>query len=237
MREKTGNQWTYCSMRNRIQGEKFFKTDALRCRDSGWGKGILMKQKMKFNGKKGFIIIIVLLLLVVGYYYYLSNRNMQKEENVEITEVQELLLRDLNRNYPPTPKEVVKYYFDITKCLYNEKLSEADIEALAVRLEEIFDEELAAHQIRDEYFQDLKAEITVFQSGNRILNYSTSSSTDVDYFDQDGQEWARLYGTFYLQVDKKMNSLDEVFILRRDEDGHWKIYGWEPVEESVTQAD
>ena len=193
-----------------------------------------MKKKMKFDGKKGFIIIIILVLLVVGYYYYLSNRDVQKEENVEITKAQELLLRDLNRNYPPTPKEVVKYYFDITKCLYNEKLSEEDIEALALRLEEIFDEELVAHQKREEYFQNLKTEVMAFQAGNRILNYSTSSSTDVDYFEQDGQEWARLYGTFYLQVNKTMNSLDEVFILRRSEEGHWKIYGWEPVKEVVT---
>lgn len=196
-----------------------------------------MKSKFKLDGKKGFIIVIILVLLIAGYYYYLSNRDMQPEEDVTITEAQDLLLRDLNRNYPPTPKEVVKYYFDITKCLYNEKLSEADVEALALKLEEIFDEELAAHQVREEYFQNLKNEITAFQAGNMILNYSTSTSTDVDYFEQDNREYARLYGTFYLQVDKSMRSLDEVFILRRDGDGHWKIYGWEPVEEPVTQAD
>jgi len=197
---------------------------------------MLMKNKIKFDGKKGFIIAIVLVLLVAGYYYYLSHRDVEPEEDVQITKVQDLLLRDLDRNYPPTPKEVVKYYFDITKCLYNEKLSEEDVEALALKLEEIFDDELAAHQVREEYFTDLKNEIIVFQNGNRILNYSTSTSTDVDYFEQDGREVARLYGTFYLQVDKTMHSLDEVFILRRDEDGHWKIYGWEPVKEFATQA-
>lgn len=195
-----------------------------------------MKSKFKLDGKKGFIIVIILVVLIVGYYYYLSNRDKQPEEEVVITKAQDLLLRDLDRNYPPTPKEVVKYYFEITKCLYNEKLSEEDVEALALKLEEIFDEELAAHQVREEYFQNLKNEITAFQSGNMILNYSTSTSTDVDYFDQDGHEYARLYGTFYLQVDKSMRSLDEVFILRRDKEGHWKIYGWEPVEEPVTEA-
>lgn len=194
-----------------------------------------MKSKFKLDGKKGFIIVIVLVLLIVGYYYYLSNRDTQPEEDVTITEAQDLLLRDLDRNYPPTPKEVIKYYFDITKCLYNEKLSEEDVEALALKLEEIFDDELAAHQVREEYFADLKNEITAFQNGNMILNYSTSTSTDVDYFTQDGREFARLYGTFYLQVDKSMRSLDEVFLLRRDDAGHWKIYGWEPVEEETDQ--
>lgn len=195
-----------------------------------------MKGKFKLEGKKGFIIVIILVILVIGYYFYLSNRDVEpKEEDVIITEVQELLLRDLDRNYPPTPKEVVKYYFEITKCLYNKKLSEEDVEALALKLAEMFDDELAANQVEEEYFQNLKVEITAFQTNNMILNYSTSSSTDVDYFEEGGRECARLYGTFYLQVDKTMRSLEEVFVLRKDDEGHWKLYGWETVSEEQTQ--
>lgn len=195
-----------------------------------------MKKKFKIEGKKGVIILVVLVLLVVGYYYYLSNRPVETEEEVVISEAQELLLRDLNRNYPPSPKEVVKYYFEITKCLYNENLSEKDIEALAWKLEEIFDSELADNQVAEDYLTDLKTEISVFRAGNDlILNYSTSASTDVDYFEEDGYEFARLYGTFYLSVEKNMRSLEEVFLLRKDEDGHWKIYGWQPVAEPLTQ--
>ena len=196
-----------------------------------------MKGKLKFDGTKGFIIAFVLVLLIIGYYFYLSNREVEpKEEDVKITEVQELLLRDLGRNYPPTPKEVVKYYFQITKCLYNEELSEEDIEALALKLAEMFDDELAANQVQEEYFENLKNEIMAFKNGNMILNYSTSTSTDVDYYNEDGREWARLYGTFYLSVNKKMSSLEEVFVLRKDDDGHWKLYGWETVSEEQTMV-
>ena len=148
-----------------------------------------MKGKFKLEGKKGFIIVIILVILVVGYYFYLSNRDVEpKEEDIKLTEAQELLLRDLDRNYPPTPKEVVKYYFEITKCLYNEELSEEDIEALALKLAEMFDDELAANQVEEEYFENLKNEIMAFKNGNMILNYSTSSSTDVDYFNENGRE-------------------------------------------------
>ena len=192
--------------------------------------------KRRVEGKKGFIIIGILILLIVGYYYYLSNRQTQPQEEVTVSKVQELLLRDLERNYPPSPKEVVKYYFEITKCLYTEKLSNEDVEALAFKLEEIFDEELRAHQVKEEYLLNLKSEIAAFQeSKSLILNYSTSSSTDVDYFTEDGYEFARLYGTFYLQVQKNLRSLENVFLLRKDENGHWKIYGWEQVEEQETQ--
>ena len=196
-----------------------------------------MKGKFKLEGKKGFIIVIILVILVVGYYFYLSNRDVEpKEEDIKLTEAQELLLRDLDRNYPPTPKEVVKYYFEITKCLYNEELSEEDIEALALKLAEMFDDELAANQVEEEYFENLKNEIMAFKNGNMILNYSTSSSTDVDYFNENGRECARLYGTFYLQVNKKMKSLEEVFVLRKDDEGHWKLYGWDTVSETQTQV-
>ena len=187
----------------------------------------------KAQGTKGLIIAIVLILLVVGYYYYLSHRDVDKTEEVTVTEAQDLLLRDLDRNYPPTPKEVVKYFFEITTCLYNEKLSEEDVEALALKIQEIYDGELVLFNPDDEYFMELKSEIADFQASNsRILNYSTSPSVDVFYFEEDEGSFARLYGTYYLQVQKSLKSLEEVFVLRKDRDGHWKIYGWQPVSDT-----
>ncbi|MBQ8039974.1 MAG: hypothetical protein IJ274_08935 [Lachnospiraceae bacterium] len=185
----------------------------------------------KAQGTKGFIIVLVLILLVIGYYYYLSNRTVEETEEVTISQAQDLLLRDLDRNYPPSPKEVVKYFFEITTCLYNEELSEEDIKALALKAQELFDVELIANNPQEEYLTELKSEIASFQTSNsQILNYSTSSSVDVDYFEEDGSSFARIYGTYYLQVQKSLKSLEEVFLLRKDEEGHWKLYGWQPIE-------
>ncbi len=190
----------------------------------------------KAQGTKGLIIVIVLILLVVGYYYYLSHRQVDEKEEVTISEAQDLLLRDLDRNYPPTPKEVLKYFFDITTCLYNEDLSEADAEALAIKIKELYDDELVANNPQEEYMEDLYSEIASFKArSSMILNYSTSSSVDVDYFEEDGCSFARLYGTYYLQVNKSLKSLEEVFILRKDEAGHWKLYGWQPVTEKEAE--
>lgn len=187
----------------------------------------------KAQGAKGLIIVIVMILLVVGYYYYLSHRHMEEKEEVTISEAQDLLLRDLERNYPPTPKEVLKYFFDITTCLYNADLSEEEAEALAIKIKQLYDDELVANNPQEEYLEDLYSEIASFKtSSSRILNYSTSSSVDVDYFEEGGRSYARLYGTYYLQVQKSLKSLEEVFILRKDEDGHWKLYGWQLVEDN-----
>lgn len=186
----------------------------------------------KVQGIKGLIVVVVLILIVVGYYYYLSNRQVEETEEVTISEAQNLLLRDLNRNYPPSPKEVLKYFFDITTCLYNEELSEEEADALALKIQELYDDELVANNPQDEYLENLRSEIASFQvSSTRILNYGTSSSVDVDYFEENGHSFARLYGTYYLQVDKSQKSLEQVFLMRKDADEHWKIYGWEPIEE------
>ena len=73
---------------------------------------------MKRSGVITIIIIgLILVAVVVGYVINLNRKSDANEETVvESTAVQKVLQRDLERNYPPTPKEVVKYYAEITKC-------------------------------------------------------------------------------------------------------------------------
>ena len=194
----------------------------------------------RFKGTKGFICLIVVILLIVGYYYYLSNRSaeVKQEETVEISAVQEVLLRDLDISYPPTPKEVIKYYCELTKVIHNEEVTEEELQALAMKIQELYDAELAANKSEEDYLLDLKSEITTFKdNGYVISNYSTSASTDVEYFEADGFSFAKLYGSYYIRVNTSMQTLEEVFLLRKDDIGHWKIYGWQPVVEQETNGE
>lgn len=193
--------------------------------------------KRKATGKKGIIITIVLLVLVVGYFYYLSNRPVsQPEEAVSEIEVmtatQRVLARDLSINYPPTPREVVKYYSEITQCFYNEEITDEDIYALGMKARELFDAELAANQTEADYIDSLKFDIQDFRNKNRtIANYEPSSSLDVETFSEDGYEWARLYCNYAVKQGEILYNSNMVFMLRKDEDGHYKIYGWKLAEE------
>lgn len=190
-----------------------------------------MKLK-NFKGTKGFIIIIVLVLLIVGYFYYLSNRKFESthEDDVKISAAKELLLLDFETSYPPTPKEVVKCYQQFTKVLHNENLSDEEVREVGLKLEELFDEELAESKAEDEYIKDLKSEIIAFKDNKySIVNMYTSASTDVFEFEMDGYKCARLYGTFNIRTSQGTKVLKDVFILRKDSKGHWKIYGFEPV--------
>lgn len=187
------------------------------------------------GGVKIVVIVIILAAIVLGYFYYLGHRNRQQtEEAVAATVVQSVLLRDLEHNYPPTPKEVVKYYSDITECFYNEEYTDEELNQLAKKIQLLYDVELVANKTQDQYMQDLRNDIAEMRGKKyTIASYEVSASTDVEYFTQDEYSCARLYCTYYLRQPSsgtRVASLER-FVLRQDQDGHWKILGWELVED------
>ena len=185
---------------------------------------------MKKSGIVKIVIIgIVLAVLVVGYFYYLSNVGDEpQEENVESTAVQIVLLRDLDKNYPPTPKEVVKYFNEISKCFYNEKYTEDELYALAMKIQGLYDDELIANNTEEQYLKDLRSDIDDFKNQDRtISSYELSASTDVEEFMENGYSCARLYCNYNIRQGTKMITSRVVFVLRKDEDNHWKILGWD----------
>ena len=182
---------------------------------------------------KGLIIGVILSGLVGGYYYYLTNKreDRSKEETVKATVVQEVLMRNLDNNYPPTPREVVKYFGELVQCMIGETYSDEEFEQLALQAQKLYDEELIANKTQQQYLDDLKWDINTFKEEEIVISsYSPSSSVDVEEFSRDGHKWAKLYCNFSLRKGTYIESNEEVFLLRRDEDGHWKIYGWQPVE-------
>ena len=184
---------------------------------------------------KTVVIAVVLAVIILVYYYSLGHRakRQEVEEAIAATVVQSILMRDLEHNYPPTPKEVVKYYAEITECFYNETYSDEELVQLAGKIQMLYDAELVANKTQEQYLQDLRDDIAEMKGRQlTVASYEVSSSTDVEYFTQNEYSCARLYCTFYLkqQGGGRVPS-QERFVLRQDEDEHWKILGWELVEE------
>ena len=193
-----------------------------------------MKKRHSQSGVKGLIIGIILIGLVIGYYYYLSMRKAAdtEEKPVEVSAVQEALMRDLDNNYPPSPREVVKYFGELTQCFYGEDYSEEEQQELAMQIQKLYDEELVANKTQQQYLEDLQWDINNMKEQKLVVSsYSPSSSTDVEYFSQDGYNWARLHCTFTMRQETNVTVTDQIFVLRNDKLGHWKIYGWKPAEE------
>ena len=182
---------------------------------------------------KRFIILMVLAMIVVGGFAMLLNRNKAKDvTTTEVSAVDNVLSRNLDTNYPTTPKEVLKYYNEITRCFYSEEYSDDQLSKLATKSRRLLDDELKAQQSDEEYLRDLKTAIDVFKSENRtISSYSVSSAADVDYSKHDGRDWAKLNAVFTVRTGSKMTVTVEEFLLRKSDDGHWKILGWRVVDD------
>lgn len=188
---------------------------------------------MKERRLKGVILFAVAAMVVLAIYFRFSNSaskaGSEEETVIELTTVQRLLQRNLLTNYPQTPKEVIKYFAEITQCYYNETFeSDEELESIASQMLLLYDDELVSYKTYTDYILDLKSDIAFYnQNGYTISSYTPSASTDVEFFSQDGFEWARLRCVFNIKSGKYFKPVTECFILRKDEKSHWRIYGWQ----------
>ena len=179
-----------------------------------------------------------MIVAVVGYYAYLSNRSHAERAEASMTVVQSTLSRDLTNAYPATPKEVIRYYNEIMKCLYNEDCTDEEIEQLGYKARELYDEELLQANEIGAYLINLKAEVKQFKEKNRrIASSAVANSTDVDIYKMDGYSFARISSGYTFMEGSTSYPTRYVFLLRRDDKKHWKIYGWKDYADLEEQSE
>ncbi|MCL2719678.1 MAG: hypothetical protein FWE14_12980 [Lachnospiraceae bacterium] len=188
---------------------------------------------MKNMYVKIIILFALAIALVLSFYFYLSNIREQStgENQVRASKVTEALMRNLDARYPPTPKEVVRFFAEITQCLYNDNYSQGDFEALGRQLFRLYDEELAENNPWEIYIDNLRFDVDSYRNREFVISsFTVSSSTDVIYFSEDGFDYARLHCLFSLRRSTDLYIIDHQFLLRRGENGRWKILGWQKEE-------
>lgn len=197
------------------------------------------KKKQDVSGIKVLIIGLVLICLIAGYYYYLTNKRQKANEEIPVkaTAVEEALAYNFERDYPPTPKEVVKLYGQMTQCFYNEEYTEEEFVQLALQIRNLYDDELIAAKTENQYIEDLRWDVGQMRNqGIVISSYATSASTDVEEYTKGGFKWAKLYCSFSLRKGTQLGATNEIFLLRKDDAGHWKIYGFKLADDEETRA-
>jgi hypothetical protein len=181
------------------------------------------------------IILIFVTLVVLGFYFYLTNirdAGSDPEETEVVTKTQTIIQRNLDTPYPPTPKELVSFFAELTQCLYNETYTDKEMEELGSQLYKLYDPDFQAYNPWDTYLVDLKGDIKTQRDSDRtIMSYVVSASTDVVYYSEDGADYAGLLCSFNYREGLKVNTTDRQFLLRKNENGHWKILGWKMVDE------
>lgn len=179
---------------------------------------------------KTIIIISLLAVMCIAYYYYLSANNKtekKKSEKKVSTEVESLTDRNLDENYPATPREVVNFYSRILECYYSGKCNDEQIEQLAMQSRKLFDDELLAKNPEDEYLENLKADIKQYkEEKKKISAYIIEKSGEIEYKTFQSHYYAMVDCAYYLKGEGNTSRTLETYTLRKDSNGKWKIVFW-----------
>ena len=186
-----------------------------------------MTEKGKSNLIITVVCVVIMAALVAGYYFYITHKDFRDQEKVK-ENIASLLAVDVEEQYPDSPVEVIKYYSDLIMCVYNDELTQEQFQDFAAHIRALFDEELLAQNSEEEYIKQLQEEAESYRKENkRISSYMVSSNKDVEYQEMDSQDYAVLFGYYHVKQKSERLSTCEEFMLRRDEDGKWRILGWQ----------
>lgn len=186
---------------------------------------------MKKTTKIVTIVLLVVIVGVVGVYAFLTNKVKTDNQEASMSAVEKVLFRDLSTDYPATPKEVIKYYTEIEKCFYADSTTDDELEELGLKARELYDADLLEINELQDYLINLKVDVQGFRDRKRtITGVNVSPSVNVDTFQEDGYDFARLNCGYNIVDNGTTKSVVVVYLLRKDENRLWKIYGWDNAE-------
>lgn len=196
---------------------------------------------MKKSKQKTTMTIVVMLAIVsavsIGFWQVMEGKRTEEQEQQLLKsnneEVNALLKKDFESNYPSTAREVLKVYSRINVCIYNQDLSKKEITALTEKMRNLFDEELLAVNPLDEQLEDLNTEIKEYKDTKKsISNYVIDKDSTIAEKEMDGKEYANVNVSYLIKEGDGYAKTYEQFLLRKDTQGRWKIVGWQLIEDT-----
>ncbi len=174
-------------------------------------------------------VMILFAIIILTFYYYMVNRTdpITDTSSVEnLTEFEKIIQMDFENYYPETPREVTKTFARIMKKIYNDSTDD-EIKQLAIKIRELYDEELLENNPEDTYLNNLYTEVATWKEKDRkITNYLLVNKDQEQQKEIDGIKYAVNYVSYTIQENSKFKETWKV-LLRQDESKKWKILGWE----------
>ena len=177
---------------------------------------------------KYIVVAIACICVICASFYFFSQRNQENEK--KLTQIEKVVVQDIEKNYPPTPREVVKFYNEIVKCYYGKELpTEKQLAVLVDQMRCLMDEELLLANPRNDYYNWVVNDINQYKREKKQLASTDICNTnDIDYVTDDkssGEKDKLAYvdASYFLNTDGKFAYTYQRFVLRKDEAGRWKI--------------
>ncbi len=176
--------------------------------------------------KIGIVILAVLCvgMICLGFFFVKRNADSNQNKDVELTEVEKLITKDLSKNYPATPREVVKLYNRIITCYYEHDYTDEQLSQLADQAWELFDEELQKNNPKEQYLASVQMDIANYEQRERYIAQSdVCDSQDVLYKTIDGDEIAYVNASYFVREGSTYDKSYQQYVLRQDAQDRWKI--------------
>lgn len=186
--------------------------------------------------------IVVAAVCVVVLYYLISERKIGTTGNSAATEseVQKLLDKDNDTTYPETPTEVVKMYWRYNKCIYNSSMNDKDLQGLVKQMRKFYDEELLAgdgNSWDDMLKQVKKDQKSYLKKDRKIASYAVQKNSKIQTAKLEDRECATVISGVLIKEKSKRDQIYEKFMCRKDENGRWRILGWQQTTDADEIAD
>lgn len=180
------------------------------------------------------IFVAVIAIVIVGAFLIIANRGSDERVEIEAVETEAAELIDLNLDgaaYPATPREVLKLYCRLVKCLYSADLSDRETEKLVAQIRKLYSDELLYINPESEMVELAKNERDQYLDDEKVIySYTVDSVANMDQVeDADG---SRVALNMYFTIKTGSSKFDrsyERFILKQQENGRYKILGWKQI--------
>lgn len=173
---------------------------------------------------KVILIIAVCVCLICGGFYVFMQEDAQKE--TELTEVQKIITKNLENDYPKTPREVVKLYNRIVESYYETEMENEELKQLSQQMRKLLDEELLLVNTEEEYYNSVLSDIAYYEANKMyIVESDVCASNEVKFItDQsNGDSLAYVNASYFIKRGEDFAKTYQEFVLRKDEKGRWKI--------------
>lgn len=174
---------------------------------------------------KSVVLVFFGAVIVLGLYLmFTRSRKAPNEEKYDLTIVDEITTTNLDKNYPANPRKVVELYSKTMQVLYKEEYSDSQQSKMIDVLAGLMDEELLSNQ--QNFSGNIKKEVKDHRDNDYSISYFVVQSKEPEEVSVNGSKMCNVECLFTLRQGSYIDTVDYMFVMRRDEAGKWKILGW-----------
>ena len=190
--------------------------------------------------KTRIVILAIVIVAAICTAFYIVNNNSKKEsaKEAELTEIQKITTRNMEKDYPATPREVIKFYNRIVKCYYGRQYSDDELEQLADQALSMFDDDLLKKNEKESYIESVKSDAAQYEEDNKSISQTdVCDSNDVKYMTDNGDDIAYVTASYFIKNGSSYTKTYQDYVLRKDGDGDWKILTFYKIEGESSESD